>query len=102
MTDIAFARANVAVRPLYECAHLSTVGGLIRAGLGVSALPASTLPLMGSPDLVSRPLTQPNVSRSIGLVTLKSRSPSPPAEALIRSFRHQAIAGLEARGLELP
>jgi len=90
MTDVAFARANVVVRPLYECAHLSTVGGLILAGLGLSALPASTLPLMGSPDLVTRPLTQPSVSRSIGLVTLKSRSPSPPAEALMRLFRQRA------------
>ncbi|HEX4197113.1 MAG TPA: LysR family transcriptional regulator [Caulobacteraceae bacterium] len=100
MTDVAFARANVVVRPLYECAHLSTVGGLIRAGLGVSALPASTLPLMGSPDLVARPLVQPSVSRSIGLVTLRSRSPSPPAAALIRSFRHQAVVGLGSAGDE--
>ena len=90
MTDAAFARANVVVRPLYECAHLSTVGGLIHAGLGLSALPASTLPLLGSTDFVSRPLTEPSISRSIGLVTLKSRSPSPQAEALMKLIRRRA------------
>jgi LysR family carnitine catabolism transcriptional activator len=92
MTDTAFARANVVVRPLYECAHLSTVGGLIRTGLGVSALPASTLPLLGSPDIVTRPLVEPSISRSIGLVTLKSRSPSPQAEALMRLVRQHAAS----------
>ncbi len=93
MTDAAFARANVVVRPLYECAHLSTVGGLILSGLGVSALPASTLPLLSSPDLATRPLTEPSISRSIGLVTLKSRSPSPQAEALMKIIQHHADAG---------
>jgi LysR family transcriptional regulator, carnitine catabolism transcriptional activator len=93
MTDTAFARANVVVRPLYECAHLSTVAGLIRSGLGLSALPASTLPLLGSADIVTRPLVDPSVSRSIGLVTLKSRSPSPQAEALMKIVRHHAVAG---------
>jgi len=93
MTDAAFARANVVVRPLYECAHLSTVGGLILSGLGVSALPASTLPLLGSPDLATRPLTEPSISRSIGLVTLKSRSPTPQAEALMKIIQQRAAVG---------
>jgi LysR family carnitine catabolism transcriptional activator len=82
-TDAAFARANISHRPLYECAHISTVGGLIRAGLGVSALPASTLPMIGSTEVSSRPLVTPTISRNIGIVTLRSRTLSPSAEALI-------------------
>ncbi|WP_293454674.1 LysR family transcriptional regulator [Phenylobacterium sp.] len=82
-TETAFARADVTRRPLYECAYISTVGGLISAGLGVSALPASTLPMMGSTDVVTRPLINPTVSRTIGIVTLRSRSLSPSAEALV-------------------
>lgn len=93
MTDAAFARANVAVRSLYECAHLSTVRGLIRTGLGLSALPASTLPLLEAPDIVTRPLVEPSIRRAIGLVTLKSRSPSPQAEALMKMLRHPSAAG---------
>ncbi|WP_299545425.1 LysR substrate-binding domain-containing protein [Phenylobacterium sp.] len=82
-TDIAFARADISQRPLYECGHISTVGGLIRAGLGVSALPASTLPMIGSSEVSSRPLINPTISRKIGIVTLRSRTLSPSAEALI-------------------
>jgi LysR family carnitine catabolism transcriptional activator len=82
-TDIAFARADISLRPLYECAHISTVGGLIRAGLGISALPASTLPMIGSTEVASRPLIEPAISRRIGIVTLKSRTLSPSAQALI-------------------
>lgn len=95
MTDTAFARAGVEVRPLYECAHVSTVGGLIRAGLGVSALPASTLPLMQSPEISTRPLSQPSVSRPIGLVMLRARSLSPPAEALMNSIKEAARRPLD-------
>ncbi len=95
MTDSAFARANVVIKPLYECAHLSTVGGLIRTGLGLSALPASTLPLLGAADIATRPLIEPSVNRSIGLVTLKSRSPSPQAEALMKIIRRHGAAGGE-------
>ena len=87
-TDIAFARADIANRPMYECGHLSTVGGLIRAGLGVSALPASTLPLIGSSEVSSRPLTHPTISREIGVVTLRSRTLSPSTEALINALKN--------------
>lgn len=87
-TDIAFARANISNRPMYECGHLSTVGGLIRAGLGVSALPASTLPLIGSAEVSSRPLTHPTISREIGIVTLRSRTLSPSTAALIDELRN--------------
>ncbi|MGH6963447.1 MAG: LysR substrate-binding domain-containing protein [Phenylobacterium sp.] len=104
-TDIAFARADISHRPLYECAHISTVGGLIRAGLGVSALPASTLPMMGSTDITSRPLISPTISRTIGIVSLRSRSLSPSAEALIGRLkdaewsdrRHVATQGTRHR-----
>jgi len=82
-TDIAFARADISVRPLYECAHISTVGALIGAGLGVSALPASTLPMISAADVVSRPLANPTISRNIGILTLRSRTLSPSADALI-------------------
>jgi LysR family carnitine catabolism transcriptional activator len=82
-TDIAFARADISVRPLYECAHISTVGGLVRAGLGISALPASTLPMIGSAEVSSRPLISPSINRNIGILTLRARTLSPSAEALI-------------------
>jgi LysR family transcriptional regulator, carnitine catabolism transcriptional activator len=87
-TDIAFARADISNRAMYECGHLSTVGGLIGAGLGVSALPASTLPMIGSSEVSSRPLIDPTISREIGIVTLRSRTLSPSTAALIHELKN--------------
>jgi len=83
MTDAAFLSAGVNLRQLYECAHLASVGGLVQAGLGVTVLPVSTLPLLIGFDLSSRPLTDPIMARSIGVVTLAGRTPSPAATPLI-------------------
>lgn len=80
-TDTAFAQAGITVPALFECAHLATVGGFIEAGLGVSALPRSTLPLLGCPDIVWRPLRSPTVNRTIGLARLAGRSLAPAAQA---------------------
>lgn len=83
MTDAAFIQAGLAVKPLYECSHLATVGGLIAAGLGVSALPHTTLPLLNSPTLRWRQLERPTLSRSIGIVSLRRRSNAPASDAFI-------------------
>lgn len=84
LTDVAFAQAGLSVTPLYECSHLATVGGLIKTGLGVSALPRSTLPLLNLSSVVCRPLRQPVMSRSIGIVSVRGRSRSPASEAVIQ------------------
>src|SRR5262249_46666116 len=39
-TDAAFERARVRVARMVEAANVATVGGLVAAGLGLSALPA--------------------------------------------------------------
>lgn len=80
LTDAAFIRAELVVRPLYECAQLATVGGLIAAGLGVSALPLSTRPMLDAYDLAWRPLERPRIGRQIGITYLAQRSLSPQAE----------------------
>jgi LysR family carnitine catabolism transcriptional activator len=87
LTDTAFAQAGVSIRPLYECAHLATVGGLLRAGLGVSALPATTLELIHANGCVSRPLINPKMTRTIGFVTLEAQSQSPLGEAFMAAVR---------------
>ena len=68
MTDAAFLQAGLALKQLYECAHLATAGGLVAAGLGITALPRLALPIMGE-SLSSRTLIGPSLKRSIGVVT---------------------------------
>lgn len=82
LTDTAFAKADLVVRPLYECSQLATVGGLISAGLGITLLPRSTLPMLGiGSELVWRTMAPPRIARTIGVARLENRTLSPAATA---------------------
>jgi LysR family carnitine catabolism transcriptional activator len=83
LTDAAFLQAGIAVKPLYECAYIATVGSLVVAGLGVSALPRLTLPLIGFAAVAHVPLERPVLKRSFGVVTRIGRSLSPVARDFI-------------------
>ena len=93
-TDAVFAAAGLAVAPLFQCAFLGTAGGLVAAGLGLTALPRLTLPLTAAHGLVWRPLVGPATRRHMGIVTRANRSLSPAAAALLD------LIEVEARRLE--
>ena len=78
------ALANVAGRPqsIYEAQHVTTQLGLVEAGLGVAAVPSLAMPGADHPLLVSVPLTDPVVTRRVGLIRRKGRSLSPSAQQL--------------------
>ncbi|GGF02314.1 LysR family transcriptional regulator [Aliidongia dinghuensis] len=80
MTDAAFLQLGLSAKPLYECSHLATTVSLVAAGLGVTALPKLTLPLVNAAGLVTRRLTEPTMRRSIGVLTRTGRALSPAAE----------------------
>lgn len=82
--DAGLVRAGLSPHPLYECAHVTTVAGLVRASLGVSAIPRSTLTLMGEQGLAWRPLVNPPVERIIGLAKVPERTLAPAASAFER------------------
>lgn len=90
MADAVLAKVGISAKPLYECAHLATVGGLIMAGLGVSVLPRLALPMVGASPIKARPLVSPHVSRSIGIVSLSRRSVTPTAQTLMDMLRSAA------------
>ena len=83
MTDAAFLQAGLSPRPLFECGQLATVVGLVAAGVGISALPRLALPILAHAGLCARPLSEPVLSRSIGVVTRSGRPLSAAAAALI-------------------
>lgn len=83
--DRGFSLAGVSAHLRYECAHLTTVGGLIEAGLGISALPKSTIALLGSSRIVWRRLEGPVVARTIGLARVAHRALSPAAEMFAKA-----------------
>ena len=77
-TDAAFMEIGATVRPAHEVATISLplIGGMISAGLGLSAIPASNMPFLGQRDLVARRLHKPAMRRRIGVVRLANRSMS--------------------------
>lgn len=86
LTDAAFNVAGISVKGYYECTQLATVGALIAAGLGVTALPECTLGMLRGENIACRPLVNPSVVRQIGIATLAGRTLPPAAQAFRRHF----------------
>ena len=70
--DNALAGPNIDLNWFYEVNHLSTSLGLVEAGLGVSVLPKLATPQSAHPVIVSIPIVDPVVTRSIGIVERRS------------------------------
>lgn len=96
------ALAGVANRPqaLYEAQHVTTLLGLVEAGLGVAAVPSLAMPKRDHPLLVSIPLEEPVVRRVVGLISRRGRSLAPAAQQLYDFFGEVAAAApaRKARG----
>jgi DNA-binding transcriptional LysR family regulator len=65
-----------------EVDQLATVAGMVRAGLGVTIVPALALYQFDSPDLARRAVRWPGLKRRIYLVRRRDRPLSLAAEAL--------------------
>jgi DNA-binding transcriptional LysR family regulator len=82
------ALSGVAGQPqsIYETQHVTTMLGLVEAGLGVAAVPSIAMPGADHPLLVSVPLFDPIITRKIGLIRRKGRALSPAAQQLYAFF----------------
>ena len=67
LTDLGFAQAGVEPETQVETRAVATAGGMIAAGLGISAMPELVLPLLSFTRLVTRPLERPAVTRKLAL-----------------------------------
>ena len=94
--DKAFLQNGLSFAPQYEVEHLATINAMVAAGLGVAALPELAALVARGPRVVKRPLLAPVMMRQLGLVTLRGRSPSPAAAALIEMLREATQALLQA------
>ncbi|MDE2610489.1 MAG: LysR family transcriptional regulator [Burkholderiales bacterium] len=82
LLDQALARTHTRLSPVYEAQHVTTLLGLVEAGLGVAAVPSLAMPPYEHPLLMSVPLGEPEVTRRIGLIKRKGRQLSPEAQQL--------------------
>ncbi|RUM23980.1 LysR family transcriptional regulator [Rhizobium vallis] len=80
LLDAALAKSSIKLNWFYEVTHLSTSLGLVEAGLGISVLPKMATPQGDHPFLVARPIRNPEISRTIGIVRRRNGSLSPAAE----------------------
>jgi LysR family carnitine catabolism transcriptional activator len=92
LTDRGLQQAGITVTPHFECTQLATVAALIEAGLGVTALPKSTIPMIASRRIVTRPLTGQSIELRLGIAYDANRTMAPAADAFRRHFLAEAGA----------
>jgi DNA-binding transcriptional LysR family regulator len=92
------------LKTMMELDQLSTVAGMVKAGLGVSVVPTLTLFHFDSPELVARPLDGAGLSRQIFIIRRRDRALSTAARGLYETMlaaRPQA-AGTKGRARRRP
>lgn len=97
VAEHALRDAGVHAPHLIRAGNISTVGGLVSAGLGVSALPSLSLPLMGAAPHTRRPLGGPVTERGLSVVVPENGATSPATRRFLRILR-----GMRDDGHPLP
>ncbi|WP_346177347.1 LysR family transcriptional regulator [Streptomyces cuspidosporus] len=87
ITDAAFNRYSVSVSPHFNACSAATIRGLLRAGVGVAALPAFELQGFALDDLVAVPVDSPGATRVTGVMYRCSQDLSPVAARFL-DFMH--------------
>ena len=98
------ALAGVAPRTASVCEtrHVTTMLGLVEAGLGVAAVPSMAMPLPTHPILTSVPLVDPVVTRRVGIVRRRGRALTPAAQEFLRCVIDGKPAGPRKRAAGAP
>jgi len=85
--DIAAAAADVTFDRTITVSQFATIFKLVQAGVGVSVVPESALATAIHDGILTRPLEERRLSRTLGLLQLRDRAPSPAAEGFIGLLR---------------
>ena len=83
LMDRAFSTIDAQVTPYAEASSIQSVAGLVAAGLGVSALPRQSVPLIAFSNVETRPLVDPVMTQALCLAWKRSRQLTPAARRLI-------------------
>lgn len=89
--DQALVNAQPHRPSICETRHVTTMIGLVEAGLGVAAVPSIAMPMTSHPILVSVPLVEPEVVRNVGLIKRRGRSLTPAAIELEKRIKEMPI-----------
>jgi DNA-binding transcriptional LysR family regulator len=86
LIDQALARATIRPRWFCEVNHVPALVDLVAAGLGVGVVPRMALPPDGHERLAAVPLTEPRVTRTLGLISRHGRPLTAAAQILYETF----------------
>lgn len=87
------AAQRIEVHVVHEVSYLSTLLGLVEAGLGLAVLPSYARPAARAAGIVMRPLGRPVVRRETSLLIRRGRSLSPAAQSLAEFLKQHVRAG---------
>jgi len=73
LLDQALGHLTPARPSICETRHVTTLLGMVEAGIGIAAVPAMSLPASGHALLTQVQLTDPVVKRSVGLIRRRGR-----------------------------
>ncbi len=97
--ESAIHETNVQFRVNCWASNPATILSVIAAGLGVGPLPGLVRRTLCHPNLVDRPLVEPTVKRTLGVVTRRGDALSPAANLLIsRLIEHARALGPDGSG----
>jgi LysR family transcriptional regulator, carnitine catabolism transcriptional activator len=85
LTDLAFTAAGASADQVIEAGNVATVGGMVAAGLGITALPAMVKFLTSFADLRYLPVTEPAIQRRLD-IALPAHAHLTPAAARFLSL----------------
>jgi DNA-binding transcriptional LysR family regulator len=92
LIDMALTELPMRPRWFCEAQHVSTLVSFVEAGMGVAAVPELAMPPAGHPTLVSVPLVEPSISRSVGLIRRVGRDLPPAARQLYEQILAHRVA----------
>jgi DNA-binding transcriptional LysR family regulator len=92
LIDEAMARSRQSPNWSYEVRRTATALEMVKAGIGVAALPQSAVPKTANSEIKALPLVSPSVGRSIGIVLRNTPKLSSPASAFLLDLKQAIIA----------
>jgi DNA-binding transcriptional LysR family regulator len=81
VTDQAFRAAKLMPNPAAEATYMMTALGMVRAGIGITLLPALAREITAEPSLRCKRINDPNFSRQVSLIKKKNRTLPPLSKA---------------------
>lgn len=87
LLEQAFKQQGFEFRPAYEFMNHYTLGGMIQAGVGITAMPSMSISMLSYPLLKAIRIVEPEIVREVGLLQRRDQIQTPALHAF-----HSALA----------